>query len=265
MLFITLVPLLSVGASIIISRQASSSLEQSQQWVKNSYITRNLINDFFDSLQDTEAAQRGYMLSEFQPYLTDFETKSLQVSEKMKGLEIHLTETPTQKQLALDMQPLVEKKIEYMRYLVDLVKKQGKGNLSNRSFTGKGKELMDTIRGKIQALQAEEDRLLSLREADFSQQIHFYTTILWGIIALSGIVTACLIYAFIRFQKLHRMVTVCAWSKSVKYKNEWLSFEEYLKRHHNLSISHGIAPEAVEKTVSSYKKSGAFNIHKKPL
>ncbi len=43
------------------------------------------------------------------------------------------------------------------------------------------------------------------------------------------------------------LVTVCAWSRTVEYKGEWLSFEEYLKRRFNLDTSHGISPAEAKK------------------
>lgn len=39
-------------------------------------------------------------------------------------------------------------------------------------------------------------------------------------------------------------VTVCAWTKRVRFRGEWLSMENYLLRAHGLSITHGICPDA---------------------
>ena len=39
-------------------------------------------------------------------------------------------------------------------------------------------------------------------------------------------------------------ITVCAWTKRVRFRGEWLSMENYLLRAHGLSISHGICPDA---------------------
>lgn len=40
------------------------------------------------------------------------------------------------------------------------------------------------------------------------------------------------------------VLTVCAWSKRVRYKGEWVSLEEYLLLAHGLFVTHGISPEA---------------------
>lgn len=43
------------------------------------------------------------------------------------------------------------------------------------------------------------------------------------------------------------IVTLCAWSNTVKYEGEWLPFADYLKRRFGIMTSHGISPKAMEK------------------
>ncbi len=39
-------------------------------------------------------------------------------------------------------------------------------------------------------------------------------------------------------------LTLCAWSKRVLHKGQWLTLEQYLLDAHGLTVSHGISPEA---------------------
>lgn len=50
------------------------------------------------------------------------------------------------------------------------------------------------------------------------------------------------------------LVTVCAWSRTIEYEGEWVSFEEYLKRRFNLDTSHGISPAEAKKAFGYLKK-----------
>ena len=43
------------------------------------------------------------------------------------------------------------------------------------------------------------------------------------------------------------LVTLCAWSKTLRYDGEWISVEKYLSKRFGLTISHGISPDALEK------------------
>src|SRR5438552_3212750 len=48
----------------------------------------------------------------------------------------------------------------------------------------------------------------------------------------------------VRF-RVGNLVTLCAWTRSVEYEGEWISFEEYLRRKFNVSATHGISPDAL--------------------
>jgi hypothetical protein len=48
-------------------------------------------------------------------------------------------------------------------------------------------------------------------------------------------------------ERVSGLVTMCAWSRTVEFQGEWISFEEYLKRRFNIDTSHGISPAEAEK------------------
>lgn len=48
-------------------------------------------------------------------------------------------------------------------------------------------------------------------------------------------------------RRVNDLVTMCAWSRTVEYQGEWISFEEYLLRRFNINTSHGISPEEAKK------------------
>jgi hypothetical protein len=51
-------------------------------------------------------------------------------------------------------------------------------------------------------------------------------------------------------KQLSGLVTICAWSRTVEYQGEWISFEEYLKRRFGITSSHGISPGELDKMIS---------------
>ena len=48
-------------------------------------------------------------------------------------------------------------------------------------------------------------------------------------------------------ERVSDLVRVCAWSRTVEYQGEWISFEDYLWRRFNLNVTHGISPAEIEK------------------
>jgi K+-sensing histidine kinase KdpD len=43
---------------------------------------------------------------------------------------------------------------------------------------------------------------------------------------------------------------VCAWTKQIQVQGNWISIEEFLTRHLNIPLTHGIAPEAVRRLLA---------------
>jgi hypothetical protein len=46
------------------------------------------------------------------------------------------------------------------------------------------------------------------------------------------------------------LVRMCAWTRTVEYEGEWITFEQYLKRRFNLDTTHGISPAAEAKVTA---------------
>lgn len=45
--------------------------------------------------------------------------------------------------------------------------------------------------------------------------------------------------------RAENLVTLCAWSKTVKHEGEWITFDRYLERRFGLITSHGMSPTAM--------------------
>jgi len=50
-------------------------------------------------------------------------------------------------------------------------------------------------------------------------------------------------------ERIAGLVTMCAWSHTIEYEGEWISFEEYLKRRFDLDTTHGISPTEAKKAL----------------
>ena len=49
-----------------------------------------------------------------------------------------------------------------------------------------------------------------------------------------------------RSERLGRLVTICAWSRTIHFNGEWLTLEEYLARRFNVNVTHGISPQQLD-------------------
>jgi hypothetical protein len=61
-------------------------------------------------------------------------------------------------------------------------------------------------------------------------------------------------------ERVDSLVTICAWSRTVEYQGEWISFEEYLLRRFNVNTSHGMSPAEKEKILKKLEGDGGPGI-----
>ncbi len=109
---------------------------------------------------------------------------------------------------------------------------------------------MDAIRALLNRMKAEEERLLVIREQRMDLQARLNFAALAGLVILSILFAGAIFYLYRRMTRLQEMVTVCAWSRTVEHKGEWLSFEEYMLRRFGIDTTHSISPEEAEKVMA---------------
>lgn len=69
----------------------------------------------------------------------------------------------------------------------------------------------------------------------------FWFEALTVLLVATAIVVATL-WVFRRLRILEGFVQVCAWCRKVNVQDEWVSFEQYLKREYEVQSTHGICP-----------------------
>lgn len=57
-----------------------------------------------------------------------------------------------------------------------------------------------------------------------------------------------------RFGRAKELVVISAYSKKVRYHDEWISIEEYLERELGIAVSHGITPDERDKVMEDFRK-----------
>jgi hypothetical protein len=70
----------------------------------------------------------------------------------------------------------------------------------------------------------------------------FWFEALTVLFVATGVVVSTL-WIFQRLRVLEGFIQVCAWCRKVNVNEEWISFEQYLKREHDVQSTHGICPE----------------------
>lgn len=79
------------------------------------------------------------------------------------------------------------------------------------------------------------------------------------VLLVASVIVSATLWVFQRLRFLEGFLQVCAWCRKVNVGEEWVSFEQYLKRETDVQLSHSICPECRE-AASAPKRSGKVEV-----
>ncbi len=95
------------------------------------------------------------------------------------------------------------------------------------------------------AADQRELSLLAFDSAAVTERAEFFQRISVGLLVAACVLGgAGALLLRRRMGELEDMVTVCAWTKRVRFNGAWVSFEDYLQERFDLQFTHGISEEA---------------------
>jgi len=219
---------------------------------------------------DAETGQKGYLLTGDRKYLQPYRLANDRLDPLLDALRNRYAAVPDKREIIDRLGPVIASKREEMEKTIAL---RGGGSVAaalNIVESDDGRSAMESIRRELNGLEVrelgelkEEGNLLTER----ARQVQFMIV---GSIGLAVLLTglAALLMAR-RVQELATMVTVCAWTKRVKWKGKWVSFEEFLEQRFKLRFTHGISEEAARQfQVEAYEVHEAHALRvppKKPV
>ncbi len=241
------VPCILVAVPAVIAYRAERELSASFGWVTHTREVQRHLQKILFVLVDAEARQRGFLLTMNEAFLEAYQSAPGVLAGEMTALRGLTGDNAVQRENIALLGPLVKGKFAFMEQTISLLRQGEKEAVISLVSTHRGKVIMDSIRTLIERMDAEEGGLLSIRQQHLALNARRSTTILVALVIINVIFAGTVIYLLRRLERLQNLVTVCAWSRTVEYQGEWLSFEEYLRRRFNLNTSHGISPEEVKK------------------
>jgi hypothetical protein len=96
-------------------------------------------------------------------------------------------------------------------------------------------------------------RLLGAQKTPLRPQ-EFWLEALSVLVVATGVVVATL-WVFRRLRVAEGFIQICAWCRKVHLGDDWISFEQYLRRAHDVLSSHSICPECRAAAGAPQKKA----------
>jgi CHASE3 domain sensor protein len=238
---------LAAGTAILSSVSTRDIATASNQ-VASTQATLLAINQLRASVIDAETGQRGYILTGLDSYLDPYTQATARFDEQLAHLRTRLANSPEQTATLNQVATLMSTKETEMSRTIELRRALQIGPALHLVDSGAGLKTMNNLREAMHTLEERELSTLALNSASVSRRAGFFQ-----MFSLGMLITACVLGAtgallfMNRLHELETMITVCAWTRRVKYKGAWVSFEEYLRARFNLRFTHGISEEAAKK------------------
>jgi PAS domain S-box-containing protein len=160
--------LIIVGAICYRSVTVSSA---SDQWVDHTHSVIANLQDLLAAMLTVESTCRGYVLSGDESLLAEYHSGVLRTQTELATLrELTSDNAGQQSRIAL-LNPLATSKIQLADKVIAVRRTQGLSATLETIGNGGGEKLMDDFRAGVRDMQAEEERLLVLREADANRRL----------------------------------------------------------------------------------------------
>lgn len=198
---------------------------------------------------DAETGQRGYLLTQHDEFLDPY----THAVENLPGLCQRIEQTildPTARTLFTALRQAIDRRMEFSANVIAMQKRGEHDGPVALVTSGQGRLLMNEVRTRVDALDARQDHLMEVRAAEHRKSVQMNEILSWSLAALDLCFIGIMAFMLHRFQRAQALLRVCAWSQTVEYEGQWLTYEEYLRRRFNISVTHGISPEQAEKFLS---------------
>jgi CHASE3 domain sensor protein len=237
----------ALAVMITVAERTRRDVQRSIDGVSHTLDVQKAFNLVLKAVLDAETGQRGFLLTGSNSYLAPYRQAqasaagSLTSLQNLTGRDAHHVERVRQ------LVPLVKEKLGELSETIVLAERGQRDAALAIVSSDRGRLLMERIRALLDRAFVDEQRELRTRQASLEQAL--FRRALWsnGMAVLLVALGISALRLRQRLRRLQPLVTVCAWSKTVEDRGEWVSFEEYLHRRFGLRVTHGLSPEQVAK------------------
>ena len=237
---------LSAGALSWIAISSHHLLNQTADLVTRAGQVNTAVSALLENMIDAETGQRGYLLTRRKEYLEPYSRAIAFGTLHLHELQESVADDSLQWARRADIARLQRAKFALLASTIALVDRGMPDSAIRIVQTGVGKQLMDSARFVLASIRTSENQRLGSRQVQLISALdraYFATMALCVMVIVFGIAAGAL---QLRSERLGRLVTVCAWSRTIQFKGEWLTLEEYLARRFNVSVTHGISPQQLD-------------------
>ena len=195
----------------------------------------------------------GFLLTSQPSALAPYTSAVNDVRARLSSIKKLVADNPAQLKRTLRVESLVKTKFAELDSTIRLARAGNRDAALGIARTSHSDSLMTAIRSGLQGSINAEQALLRTRQSDLATELRAGDLVSLALAGGLGLMLIALLFVARSAEHYRNLVTLCAWTRSVEYEGEWISFEEYLRRRFNLSTTHGISPEAISRIDAELK------------
>lgn len=166
----SLVVTMIVAFSLVSAYWLFDQSGRSAALVKHTLDVKRAANEVLTLTVDAETGQRGFLLTGEKDFLEPYDNAKKAIYDKVGVLQELTSDNPRQSRVLGQIKPLID---ERMTRLQESIERAGTGDRETSIAVlraRRGKEIQDQVRAGIREVIDEEQRLLSIREADVERK-----------------------------------------------------------------------------------------------
>jgi diguanylate cyclase (GGDEF)-like protein len=166
-------PMLILSLTLALAFRAERSTDSSLRLVTHSYQVKETLNAALDDLVDAETGMRGYLLTGRDDYLAPYRDGTARLTSDVAQLQLLVADNPEQIRRLRDLQLLSSERLRILQQLRPFAPiAEAPRPERVTPILEDGRVIMDEIRSAVDAMTAEENRLLGLRQGTLEHARH---------------------------------------------------------------------------------------------
>ena len=234
-----------MGALLLVEWKGGTATAESFEWVTQTLEVQRELATVEARMSEAEATQRGYLLTGNDAFFAPYTNARDDVRSRIGNLRTLLSDNSAQLRRLLIIESQTRAKFKEFDSTVRLARSGRRDVAVSIVNTKHSDSVMTSIRTGLQAMTSEEATLLRDRQQALVSDLRSGDMVSVGLAGALALMMIALLVIARGAEHYRNLVTLCAWSRSVEYEGEWISFEEYLRRKFDLSATHGISPDAL--------------------
>jgi PAS domain S-box-containing protein len=176
-------------ANLGLMTRNTMQLKEDTEWLSHTHEAISALDNLLPLVTEAESGFRGYIITNNEIYLESYSALSAAIEAQLSKVEQLTGDNPVQQVHVPQLRLLIGQKLGLMEETKVLMQAEGLGAVQERAKAGRGKKLMDDLRGVVGQMIRQERELLQMRgrRTQHTYHIAMVSGLISGLCALASV------------------------------------------------------------------------------